>query len=226
MRILVVEDDIKISSFIEKGLIEEKYTVDCCYDGENALYLLKTNSYDLIILDIMIPYINGIELCKKLKLMGDDTPIIMLTAKSTIEDKVLGLNSGANDYLSKPFSFDELIARIRVQLRNNNNNLTNILQISDLQLDCDKKLLLRRGEIVKLSSKEYMLLEYLLRNKEKVLTDDMINNSLWDMDDQTASNIISVYIYRLRQKIDKARDAKLIHTIRGMGYMISEKYKS
>jgi DNA-binding response OmpR family regulator len=221
MKILIVEDDIKISAFLEKGLIEENYTVDCCYDGEEAFYLITTNKYDLIILDLMIPYIDGVTLCKDLKEMGDATPIIMLTAKSSIEDKVLGLNSGANDYLAKPFSFDELIARIKVQLRDYN-TLTNILQIDNLKLDCDKKLVTRANETIKLSSKEYMLLEYLLRNKEKIVTEDMINNSLWDMDDQTASNIISVYIYRLRKKIDLNSGIKLIHTIRGMGYKISE----
>ncbi len=221
MKILIVEDDLKISSFLEKGLIEENYTVDCCYDGEEAFYLITTNIYDLIILDLMIPYIDGVTLCKDLKKRGDSTPIIMLTAKSSIEDKVLGLNSGANDYLAKPFSFDELIARIKVQLRDND-TLTNILQIDNLKLDCDKKLVTRASETIKLSSKEYMLLEYLLRNKEKIVTEDMINNSLWDMDDQTASNIISVYIYRLRKKIDKDNNIKLIHTIRGMGYKISE----
>lgn len=221
MKILIVEDDLKISSFLEKGLIEENYTVDCCYDGEEAFYLITTNIYDLIILDLMIPYIDGVTLCKDLKKRGDSTPIIMLTAKSSIEDKVLGLNSGANDYLAKPFSFDELIARIKVQLRDND-TLTNILQIDNLKLDCDKKLVTRASETIKLSSKEYMLLEYLLRNKEKIVTEEMINNSLWDMDDQTASNIISVYIYRLRKKIDKDNNIKLIHTIRGMGYKISE----
>lgn len=221
MKILIVEDDVKISAFLEKGLIEENYTVDCCYDGEEAFYLITTTKYDLIILDLMIPYIDGVTLCKDLKEMGDSTPIIMLTAKSSIEDKVLGLNSGANDYLAKPFSFDELIARIKVQLRDND-TLTNILQIADLKLDCDKKIVIRANETIKLSSKEYMLLEYFLRNKEKIVTEDMINNSLWDMDDQTASNIISVYLYRLRKKIDKDSDIKLIHTIRGMGYKISE----
>ena len=221
MKILVVEDDIKISAFLEKGLKEENYTVDCCYDGEEAFYLITTNKYDLIILDLMIPYIDGVTLCNDLRKIGNNTPIIMLTAKSSIEDKVLGLNSGANDYLSKPFSFDELIARIKVQLRDDR-VLTNILKIADLSLDCDKKLVIRKNKIIKLSSKEYMLLEYLLRNKEKVITEDMINNSLWNMDKQTASNIINVYIYRLRKKIDKNSNIKLIHTIRGMGYKISE----
>ena len=221
MKILIVEDDIKISAFLEKGLKEEKYTIDCCYDGEEAFYLITTNKYDLIILDLMIPYINGINLCENLKDIGNTTPIIILSAKSSIEDKVLGLNSGANDYLAKPFSFDELLARIKVQLRNRD-TLSNILQIDNLKLDCDKKLVTRGDEIINLSSKEYMLLEYLLRNKDKVVTEDMINNSLWNMDEQTASNIINVYIYRLRKKIDKNNDIKLIHTIRNMGYKISK----
>jgi len=221
MKILIVEDDTKISAFLEKGLIEENYTVDCCYDGEEAFYIITTNNYDLIILDLMIPYIDGITLCQDLRKIENNTPIIMLSAKSSIEDKVLGLNSGANDYISKPFSFNELIARIKVQLRNSE-ILTNILQIEDLKMDCDKKFVTRGDKRIKLSSKEYMLLEYLLRNKEKVITEDMINNSLWDMDEQTASNVISVYIYRLRQAIDKDYKIKLIHTIRGMGYKISK----
>jgi DNA-binding response OmpR family regulator len=219
MRLLIIEDDIKISAFLEKGLTEENYIIDCCYDGEEAYYLISTNNYDLIVLDLMIPYIDGVTLCQDLRAIGDNTPIIMLSAKSSIEDKILGLNSGANDYLAKPFSFEELIARIKVQLRNNK-NLTNILQIDDLKLDCDKKEITRANKIIKLSSKEYMLLEYLLRNRDKVVTENMINNSLWDMDEQTASNIINVYIYRLRQKIDKNSKNKLIHTIRGMGYRI------
>lgn len=221
MKILVVEDDIKISSFLSKGLKEENYVVDCCYDGEEAFYLIKTNNYDLILLDLMIPYIDGITLCKDLRDLGNNTPIIMLTAKSSIEDKVLGLNIGANDYLSKPFSLDELMARVKVQLRNGKNS-NNIFQISDLKLDTDKKIVSRANKNIKLSSKEYMLIEYLVMNKDKILTEEMLNNALWDMDENTASNIISVYIYRLRTKIDKNNDIKLIHTIRGMGYKISE----
>jgi DNA-binding response OmpR family regulator len=225
MKILVVEDDIKISAFLEKGLSEENYIVDCCYDGEEAFYLITTNSYDLIILDLMIPLIDGITLCKDVREKDINTPIIMLTAKDSVEDKVLGLNIGANDYISKPFSFDELIARIKVQLRDGK-SLTNILQIADLKLDCDKKIVTKANNEIKLSSKEYMLLEYLMINKEKIVTEDMINNSLWNMDAQTASNIINVYVYRLRKKIDKDSDIKLIHTIRGMGYKVSQTYES
>lgn len=220
MKILIIEDDIKISAFLEKALKEEKYNVDCSFDGNKAFYLINTNKYDLILLDLMIPTIDGITLCKKIREIGNETPIIMLTAKSDIEDKVLGLNIGANDYISKPFSFDELMARIKVQLRTGK-NLTNILQMDDLKLDLDKKTVSRDNKLIKLSNKEFMLLEYLLLNKEKVLTEDMINNSLWNMDENTASNVISVYIYRLRTKIDKDYKTKLIHTIRGMGYKIS-----
>jgi DNA-binding response OmpR family regulator len=222
MKILIVEDDVKISSFLSKGLQEENYIVDCCFDGEEAFYLITQNRYDLVILDLMIPYIDGITLCKDLRDKGIDTPIIMLTAKSSIEDKVLGLNTGANDYLSKPFSFEELLARIKVQLRDGK-SLNNLLQISDLKLDSDKKFVTKANKEIKLSSKEYMLLEYLLINKEKIITEQMINDSLWNMDDNTASNIINVYIYRLRKKIDKDSSVKLIHTVRGMGYKISEK---
>ena len=222
MKILVVEDDIKISTFLQKGLNEEKYIVDCCYDGEEAFYLIDANRYDLIILDVMIPYIDGITLCEKIRSIGNQTPIIMLTAKDSIEDKVLGLNTGANDYLAKPFSFEELLARIKVQLRDGK-SLTNILQIADLKLDSDKKSVTRGERTIKLSSKEYMLLEYMLLNKEKIVSEDMINEVLWDMDDNTASNVISVFIYRLRKKIDKDSELKLIHTIRGLGYKISEK---
>jgi DNA-binding response OmpR family regulator len=219
MKILIVEDDIKISAFLEKGLKEENYTVDCCFDGEEAFYLITTNKYDLIILDLMIPYVDGVQLCKDLREIGNNTPIIMLSAKSSIEDKVLGLNSGANDYLTKPFSFDELIARIKVQLRDDD-ILTNVLQIDNLILDCDKKLLRRGDKIINLNAKEYMLLEYLLRHKGTIITKEMLNDTLWNMSDEIESNAINVHIYQLRQKIDKDFEVKLIHTIRGMGYKI------
>jgi DNA-binding response OmpR family regulator len=217
MKILLVEDDIKISSFLQKGLKEENYIVDCSFDGEEAFYILETNSYDLIILDVMIPKIDGITLCKKLRENNIHTPIIMLTAKSSIEDKVLGLNEGANDYLTKPFSFEELLARINVQLRRGK-SLNNILKLGDLEVNIETKSVKRAKETINLTSKEYVLLEYLMLNQNKLLNEDMINEALWDMDASTASNIVSVYMYRLRNKIDKNADKKLIHTIRGMGY--------
>ena len=221
MKILLVEDDIKISAFLNKGLKEEKYTVDSCFDGEEAVYLATTNFYDLIILDIMIPKLDGIEVCKTLRKKEIETPILMLTAKSTIEDKVIGLNEGANDYLTKPFSFEELIARIKVQLRSKNIR-TNILELEDLKLDTNTKVLTRNDELINLTSKEYSLLEYLLRNKQTVVTEEMINNSLWNMEDSTASNIVNVYMYRLRTKIDKNKEVKLLHTLRGVGYKLGK----
>jgi len=220
LKILIVEDDINISEFLKQGLTEEKYNVDCCFDGEDAFYLITTNKYDLIILDVMIPYIDGISLCSDLREIKNNVPIIILSAKSTIEDKILGLNSGANDYLSKPFSFDELLARIKVQLRVEDAP-TNIIRIDNLCIDTNKKHVSRNNIEIKLSSKEYMLLEYLIRNKDKFISEDEINNILWNMEEQTASNIIRVYIYRLRKKIDNNQDIKLIHTVRGLGYKIS-----
>ena len=222
MKILIVEDDVNISEFLRQGLTEENYTVDCCFDGEDAFYLITTNKYDLIILDVMIPYIDGISLCEDLREINHTTPIIILSAKSSIEDKILGLNSGANDYISKPFSFDELLARIKVQLRTEDTK-SNIFKIDNLTIDTNKKLVNRNNNEIKLSSKEYMLLEYLVRNKDKFVCEDEINNVLWNMEEQTASNIIRVYIYRLRKKIDNTNDTKLIHTVRGLGYKISSK---
>jgi len=221
MKILLVEDDIKISAFLKKGLEEELYSIDRAFDGNDALYMIETNIYDLILLDIMIPSIDGITLCKKVREKNITTPIIMLTAKSSIEDKITGLNEGANDYITKPFSFEELLARINVQLRNNK-SLNNILKIADLQINIETKIVTRSGNTVELTSKEYMLLEYLLINKNKLLTEEMINNALWNMDEMTASNILTVYMYRVRAKVDKKYDLKLIHTIRGRGYKMSE----
>jgi len=222
VKILIVEDDIKISLFLEKGLKEEKYNVDCTYDGEEGLYLIETNKYDLILLDIMIPIIDGKKLCKMLRDRGIETPIIMLTAKSSIEDKVFGLNEGANDYITKPFSYEELLARINVQLRKGK-SINNIIKLNDLVLNRETKNVSRKGQNIIFTSKEYILLEYLMMNKDKIVTEEMINNSLWDMETMTASNIISVYVYRIRTKVDKNFEIKLLHTVRGMGYKMSEK---
>lgn len=220
MKILIVEDDVNISEFLKQGLTEENYIVDCCFDGEDAFYLITTNKYDLIILDVMIPYIDGISLCEDLREIKNNVPIIILSAKSSIEDKVLGLNSGANDYLSKPFSFEELLARIKVQLRIEDVP-SNILKIDNLVIDINKKFVSRNNIEIKLSSKEYILLEYLMINKDKFISEDEINNTLWNIEEQTDSNIIRVYIYRIRKKIDNNNEIKLIHTVRGLGYKIS-----
>jgi len=220
MKILLVEDDEDISSFLNKGLKDEYYTIDCAFDGEEGLYLALNNKYDLILLDIMLPNINGLEICKKIRAENINTPIIMLTAKHSIEDKVTGLNEGANDYITKPFSFEELNARIKVQLRDGK-SVNNILKIDNLVLNIDTKECKRDDNIIKLTSKEYAILHYMILNQENLLSEDMINEALWDMNELVSSNIISVYIYRLRNKIDKNHKLKLIHTIRGMGYKLS-----
>ena len=186
------------------------------------MYLIETNKYDLILLDIMIPIIDGKKLCKMLRDRGIETPIIMLTAKSSIEDKVFGLNEGANDYITKPFSYEELLARINVQLRKGK-SINNIIKLNDLVLNRETKNVSRKGQNIIFTSKEYILLEYLMMNKDKIVTEEMINNSLWDMETMTASNIISVYVYRIRTKVDKNFEIKLLHTVRGMGYKMSEK---
>lgn len=224
MKILVVEDDKKIAAMLKKGLEEEFYCVDVSFHGDEGLYMAKLNLYDVIILDLMLPGIDGMEICKKLRALNNQTPIIMLTAKGTIEDKIKGLNEGANDYLGKPFSFEELIARIRVQLRKSN-TVSNTLSIDDLEIDTQRRKVTRGGEILRLSAKEYALLEYMMRNPKTLLSETMIKENLSNMEDETISNIINVYIYRLRTKIDKNQNRKLIHTIRGAGYMISDDHE-
>jgi two-component system, OmpR family, copper resistance phosphate regulon response regulator CusR len=222
MKILIIEDDEKIVSFLKKGLVEECYVVDSATNGDEGLYLANVNEYDLILLDIQLPVKNGIEVCKSLRDSNNQTPIIMLTAKDSIEDKIKGLDIGANDYLAKPFSFAELLARIRVQLRSNNSVLLK-LSIADLELDLLNKTATRANENIVLTSKEFTLLEFLIKNKDRVLSETMINSALSSFEDSNISNIVNVYIYRLRNKIDKKFDKKLIKTIRGIGFKISDK---
>lgn len=222
MKILIIEDDEKIVSFLKKGLVEECYVVDSATNGDEGLYLASVNEYDLILLDIQLPVKNGIEVCKSLRDSNNQTPIIMLTAKDSIEDKIKGLDIGANDYLAKPFSFAELLARIRVQLRSNNSVLLK-LSIADLELDLLNKTATRANENIVLTSKEFTLLEFLIKNKDRVLSETTINSALSSFEDSNISNIVNVYIYRLRNKIDKKFDKKLIKTIRGIGFKISDK---
>jgi DNA-binding response OmpR family regulator len=220
MRVLVVDDDIKIASFIKKGLQEESYSVDTTQSGDEAIYLAQLNSYDVILLDIMLIGTNGMNVCKTLRANSISTPIIMLTARNRLEDKIDGLDMGADDYLTKPFAFEELLARIRVQLRNQQNS--NILTLADLSMDTSHREVRRQNRKIRLTNKEYALLEFLLRNKRKFLSETVIKDNLNDMNSNTMSNIVNVYIYRLRNKIDKEFDLKLIHTIRGLGYIISD----
>lgn len=221
MRILVVEDDIKIATFIKKGLQEESYSVDITHHGDEAIYLAQVNAYDIILLDIMLPGTDGMDVCKSLRSKGVSVPIIMLTARNRLENKIDGLDSGADDYLTKPFAFEELLARIRAQLRNKSQVLS-IITIGDLTIDTTRREVKRAEKRINLTVKEYALLELLARNKKKLLTETIIKDNLSDMAQETMSNIINVYIYRLRNKIDKDNDIKLIHTVRGAGYMLSD----
>jgi heavy metal response regulator len=222
MKILLVEDEKKVASFIKRGLEEEHFTVDVAYDGESGEFMALTSEYDLIILDILLPKKNGFEVLKSLRANGIQTPILILTAKGSIDDKVEGLNSGADDYLTKPFAFAELIARIRSLLRRTSSEKSNIIKVADLELDTVKHIAKRGEKIIELTAREYSLLEYFMRNKGRVLTQTMIEEHIWDYHFDTGSNIIDVYVRRLRKKIDEGFPKKLIHTIRGVGYIIKE----
>lgn len=221
MRILIVEDDEKIVNFLKRGLEEESYHVDYALNGEEGFYLASITHYDLILLDIMLPLKDGISVCKELRQTLVHTPIIMLTAKDNVEDKIKGLDIGANDYLAKPFSFSELLARIRVQLRPKE-NFSTTLTIADLELDLLKKTAKREGKTIVLTAKEFSLLEFLIKNQGRVLSESVISENLSNMDDETMSNLVNVYIYRLRNKIDKPYSKKLLHTVRGLGFKISD----
>ena len=221
MQILVVEDDIKISSFIKRGLVEESYAVDIADDGDEAVNLALLNHYDIILLDIMLPYKNGIDVCKTLRDNAISTPIILLTARDKLQDKIDGLDSGANDYLTKPFEFDELLARIRAHLRASD-KINKAIIIQDLVLDTKLREVKRANKKIKLTVKEYALLELLALNKNKIVTEEMILESLQDLEQSSVSNVVSVYIYRVRNKINKDSEVKLIKTIRGAGYKLMD----
>ena len=221
MRILVVEDEKKVEGFIKKGLEEESYAVDVAYDGVEGEYLASTNDYDVIILDIMLPKKNGTDVVRDLRSRDIKTPVLLLTARDTVEDKVKGLNSGADDYLSKPFAFEELLARVRALMRRKGYGITE-LKLADLVLDQATRKAKRGDIVIDLTSKEYGLLEYFLRNPNKVLTRTMIAEHVWDYSFDSDTNIIDVYVNHLRNKIDKEHFKKLIHTVRGIGYIVKE----
>ena len=220
MRILVIEDEKKVATFIKKGLVEEHYAVDTAFDGEEGLYLSEINEYDLIVLDLMIPKIDGLGVLKKIRERKDNVPILVLTAKDSVEDTVKGLDAGCDDYLTKPFAFAELLARIRALLRRDKKEKESVLRIADLSLSIVTHKVMRQGKEIELTSKEYALLEYFMRNPEKVLTRTMISEHVWDYHFDSNTNVIDVYVNYLRKKIDKDFDPKLIHTIRGIGYMM------
>ncbi|PIP42433.1 MAG: DNA-binding response regulator [Desulfobacterales bacterium CG23_combo_of_CG06-09_8_20_14_all_51_8] len=222
MRILLVEDEKKIASFVERGLTEQHYTVDVAHDGEQGLYLAQINPYDLIILDIMLPGKDGFAVCQELRKENNDAPILMLTARDDVRDKIYGLDSGADDYLTKPFAFGEFLARVRVLLRRQRPGKTNLLRVGDLALDQVTHLVTRAGEKIDLTATEYALLEFLMLHAGEVVTRTMISEHVWDQDFDSFSNVINVYVTYLRKKIDAGFPKKLIHSVRGRGYMIQE----
>lgn len=219
MRVLVVEDDPDVASFIKKGLQEERYAVDLASDGEDGLRLAREVQYDLIILDIMLPKLDGLAVCRRLRADRQHTPIVLLTARETVEDKVTGLESGADDYLTKPFAFAELLARVRALLRRGGVPLSR-LQAADLELDPVAHRVWREGKEITLTSKEYAILEYLLRNANRVLTRTAIIEHVWDIHYESVTNIVDVHIRSLRSKIDREFAPPLIQTVRGVGYML------
>ena len=220
MRILVAEDERDLNEILCKKLRSEDYCVDGCFDGEEALDYLASVEYDAAILDIMMPKRSGLQVVEQLRRQGDHTPVLFLTARDSIDDRVTGLDAGADDYLVKPFAFDELLARLRVMTRKRGGERSNLFTIDDLTLDIRSKRVERGGVELKLSAKEYALLEYLIRNKGVVLSRIQIEENIWGFDYEGSSNIVDVYIRYLRRKIDKDHPTKLIHTIRGSGYVL------
>ncbi|MBS1947525.1 MAG: response regulator transcription factor [Bacteroidetes bacterium] len=224
MDILLVEDEPKVADFIKKGLEEQQYTVKLAYDGILAQSLAMSTEYNLIILDLIVPGINGIDLCKLLKRLKPDVPILMLTALGTVKDKVLGLESGADDYLVKPFHFEELLARMKALTRRQRQTLPNMVyKIADLEVDSYKKIVRRGEKEINLTAKEFSLLELLIINKNRVLSRTQIAESIWGINYDRSTNLIDVYINYLRSKIDKGFDTPLIQTMIGMGYVLKNK---
>jgi heavy metal response regulator len=221
VRVLVVEDDQRILDFVRKGLEEEGYAVDVATDGDEALDWPAVVDFDAIVLDVMLPGRDGIEVCRTLRTRGVRTPILMLTARDTVEDRVMGLDSGADDYLVKPFAFAELLARLRALMRREPVLLGTTLEVADLSLDTVTRQASRAGQPIALTNKEYALLEYLMRHPNQVLTRTMIAEHVWNFDFDTGTNVIDVHIRYLRRKIDDPYDLKLIQTVRGAGYRIS-----
>lgn len=220
MRLLVVEDEKKVAGFIKRGLQEEGYAVDVASDGKTGLAMALDRLHDLILLDIHLPGMNGILVLQELRRRQVGTPVLLLTVRATIEDKVIGLDAGADDYLTKPFSFQELLARVRALLRRRSGTKSTVLRVADLTLDPLQRLVHRGTEKIDLTSKEFALLDYLMRNTGRVVTRTMIAEHVWDYDFDSMTNVIDVYVNYLRKKIDAGREIKLIHTVRGVGYTL------
>ena len=222
MRILVVEDEKKVASFIKKGLQQEGYAADTVYDGQEAIQNATSFDYDLVILDLMLPRRSGLDVLREIRSKKSTLPVLVLTAKGALEDKVAGLDAGADDYLIKPFAFAELSARIRALLRRGAQENTR-LRIADLEMDTAARQVRRAGQVIDLKMKEYALLEFLLRNAHRAVTRTMIVEHVWDIHFDSVSNVVDVHINSLRNKIDKGFQPPLIHTVRGVGYMLSDR---
>lgn len=222
MRILVIEDEKKVSDFIKKGLEEQSYVVDTAADGSEGEHLAGYNEYDVIILDVLLPRQDGWVTCRNIRSNGVKTPILMLTSLGETEDKVKGLDLGADDYLTKPFAFDEFLARVRALIRRSGSGETTSYNLADLDMDLLERKVNRAGKDIQLTQKEFALLEYLIRNKKKVMTRTQISEHVWGMDFDTGSNVVDSYIKMLRKKIDKDFSPQLIHTIVGVGYVMRE----
>jgi DNA-binding response OmpR family regulator len=221
MRLLLVEDEARVARFIARGLREQAYAVDLAADGEDALYQAAVNSYDAIILDVMLPKKDGFTVCRELRAAGSRVPVLMLTARDAVEDRIDGLDTGADDYLTKPFEFGELLARLRALLRRGGELIPTVIQVADLVIDTRGQQARRAGRNVNLTTKEYALLEYLARNAGRVVGREEIAEHVWDETFDPFSNLIEVYINRLRRKVDEPFARPLIHTRRGAGYVLS-----
>lgn len=225
MRILIAEDEKTLNATLKKRLEEQSYSVDACLDGQEALDYLDSAEYDVVLLDIMMPKKSRLEVLRALRKKGRQTPVLLLTAKDSIEDRVDGLDAGADDYLVKPFAFEELMARIRVMLRKKSGQSSNLLSVGDLTLDLGTHTVVRDGQPISLSSREFALLRYLVMNQGMILSRDQIEQHIWNYDYEGSSNMIDVYIRYLRKKIDDPFEKKLIHTVRGAGYVLREEEK-
>lgn len=221
MRILVIEDERRLANIIKKGLVEDGFAVDLAFDGEDGQYMAESEPYDLIILDLMLPKIDGLTICRNLRKINLKTPILILTAKTSIDDRVRGLDSGADDYLTKPFSFLELRSRMHALIRRSKQHPSPILKIADLIVDPLKHTAERNKNLISLTPKEFAILELLLRHKNEVVTRTMILEHVWDYNFEGMSNVVDVFVATLRKKIDQKSKVKLIHTLHGVGYKIS-----
>ena len=222
MRILVVEDEKHLNRIISEAVEDEGYSVDSCYNGLEALEYLECADYDVIILDIMMPKMNGLELVRRLRDRGESTPVLFLTARDAVADRVEGLESGGDYYLTKPFDFQELMAVVRVMTRKYTGNRSNVYTIADLSLDSNTRTVTRAGKNIELTAKEFSLLEYMMRNKGVVLSREMIENNLWNYDYEGGTNVVDVYVGYLRKKMDTGFSRKLIHTVWGTGWVMKE----